>query len=143
MKKTHILFIAVIAVAIGIIISTAGDASTYVSFSEAEKLAKDEPKALVHVVGQLPKDNLGHAVGLDESEKLSFTFTMVDNEGESRRVYYNEPKPADFERSEQVVVIGNMRGEVFRAEKILMKCPSKYQEEGIETEGATASISDN
>ena len=40
MKKTHIIGIIIIALAIGIIMTTAGDASTYVSFSEAIELAK-------------------------------------------------------------------------------------------------------
>jgi cytochrome c-type biogenesis protein CcmE len=40
--------------------------------------------------------------------------------------------PADFKRSEQVVVIGTYKTkEMFVAEKILMKCPSKYQETDV------------
>ena len=39
MKKTHIIGIVIIALAIGIIMATAGDASVYVSFKEAKELA--------------------------------------------------------------------------------------------------------
>ena len=39
---------------------------------------------------------------------------------------YNGTKPNDFERSEQIVIIGKMKGEEFAASGILMKCPSKY-----------------
>ncbi|MEQ8807932.1 MAG: cytochrome c maturation protein CcmE, partial [Imperialibacter sp.] len=36
MKKSHIFGIIIIAVAVMVIVSTAGDASTYVSFGEAQ-----------------------------------------------------------------------------------------------------------
>ena len=39
MKKTHIFGIIIIAIAVMIIIITAGDASTYVTFTEARKMA--------------------------------------------------------------------------------------------------------
>jgi cytochrome c-type biogenesis protein CcmE len=38
-------------------------------------------------------------------------------------------KPQDFERSEQIVLTGKMRGEDFVASDMLMKCPSKYKDE--------------
>ena len=41
MKKSHIIGIFVIAIAIMIIMTTAGDASTYVSFGEAIERAED------------------------------------------------------------------------------------------------------
>ena len=41
----------------------------------------------------------------------------------------------DFEKAERVVVIGHFETpEVFDAEKIIMKCPSKYGEEEIKAE---------
>ncbi len=40
MKKTHILALGVIAIAIAMIITTIGDASTYLSFKEAKELAE-------------------------------------------------------------------------------------------------------
>ncbi|HEV7232059.1 MAG TPA: cytochrome c maturation protein CcmE, partial [Bacteroidia bacterium] len=58
-----------------------------------------------------------------------FTFYMIDNQGVERKVFLHENKPQDFERSEQVVVIGKSRGQdEFDANKILMKCPSKYND---------------
>lgn len=131
MKKTHIIGIVVIAIAIAIIFSTAGDAGTYVTFEEAKKISDKKVEKLVHVVGELPKNANGDILGLDESDKLSFTFELIDEEQNACKVYYNEPKPVDFERSEKVVVVGKMSGEVFVAEKILMKCPSKYVEDEI------------
>ncbi|WP_109832841.1 cytochrome c maturation protein CcmE domain-containing protein [Reichenbachiella versicolor] len=133
MKKSHILGIVVIAVAIMVIISTAGDASTYVGFGKAKELAENGNDKKIHVVGTLAKSPAGDIMGIkDSSDKLSFSFLLVDNEGITQRVYFNEPMPTDFLRSEQVVVVGAYHGESFLASKILMKCPSKYQEETIE-----------
>ena len=57
-----------------------------------------------------------------------FTFTLIDEKGIAKPVVYFDAKPQDFERSEKVVVVGNMKNEQFIAKKILMKCPSKYQD---------------
>lgn len=132
MKKSYIFGIIIIAAAIMMIVSTAGDASSYVSFQDAHDMALDGNNTKIHVVGELKKDQDGNILGLvPSSDKLSFQFIMVDENGMEQQVFYNEPMPADFVRSEQVVVIGSFKNESFVADKILMKCPSKYQEETV------------
>jgi cytochrome c-type biogenesis protein CcmE len=132
MKKSHIIAIIVIVAAIGIIISTTRDASSYVSFDQAYQLASNGSKSQIHVVGDLKKDAEGNIIGMEKSaDKLSFSFILVDENQKEQKVYYNEPMPADFTRSEKVVVIGGYQNEAFVASKILLKCPSKYQEEKI------------
>lgn len=132
MKKTHIFGIIIIAVAVMIIIITAGDASTYVSFTQAKKMSENGNNKKIHVVGQLKKGSTGEVIELTPSaDKLSVSFSMIDNEGKEQRVYYKEPMPPDLEKSEQVVVIGSYHKDLFIADKILLKCPSKYQEEEI------------
>lgn len=132
MKKSHILAIVVIAVAIAIIMATAGDASTYVNFSQAYEMAETGNNKSIHVVGQLKKDVNGHVIGLENAgDNLSFSFIMIDENGKEQNVFYNEPMPPDFIRSENVVVIGGYQGDHFVANKILLKCPSKYQEQKV------------
>lgn len=132
MKKSHILILVVIAVAVAILVSTADDASSYVSFSEAYQLASNGATKDIHVVGALKKDSQGNVVGIKTgSDMVSFSFIMVDDNGKEQTVTYNEPMPADFTKSEKVVVIGSYEGEQFHASKILLKCPSKYQEEKV------------
>ena len=53
---------------------------------------------------------------------------MYDNKGIENKVVLHKTKPQDFERSEQIVIIGKMEGEEFHANEILMKCPSKYND---------------
>jgi cytochrome c-type biogenesis protein CcmE len=137
MKKGHIIGLGIIAIAITIIMTSIGDASSYESFSTAWEMKQDGEDKAIHVVGQLKKDDAGQVTGIEVREdKTSFTFLLVDNEGTEQKVYYNEPVPADFQRSEQVVVIGQYRDqEIFVADKILMKCPSKYQETDVQAAG--------
>jgi cytochrome c-type biogenesis protein CcmE len=132
MKLSHIIAIAIIAVAIAIIIFTAGDASTYVNFDQAHEMASTGNETPIHVVGQLKKDGSGHVVGLENSEdKLSFSFILIDDKKKEQKVIYNEPMPPDFLRSEKVVVIGHYQNDQFIAKKILLKCPSKYQDQKL------------
>lgn len=136
MKKIHILGVGVIAMAIAIIVSTAGDASTYVNFSQAEKLAQDGDNGSIHVVGTLKKDAAGQIQEMaykPEVDPNYFVFTLLDNNSREQKVVYRSPKPQDFDKSEQVVVIGRMEENHFEAEKILLKCPSKYNNEKLET----------
>jgi cytochrome c-type biogenesis protein CcmE len=132
MKKSHIIIIIVIAVAVGILISTAEDASSYVTFNEAYTLASNGSNKDIHVVGELKKNSTGQVIGIEEgADRVSFSFVMVDDKGKEQKVYYNQPMPQDFMKSEKVVVIGGYDGEDFRANKILLKCPSKYQEKKV------------
>ena len=122
MKKTHIIAIIVIAIAIGAILSTVSDSSTYSNFSEA----KDNPGKEYHVVGQLNKEA---EMNYDPEVNANlFAFSMIDNNGEEQRVHFAGSKPQDFERSEQIVLVGKYENDTFQASKILMKCPSKYND---------------
>jgi len=132
MKKSHLFGILIIAIAVMIIVATAGDASTYVTFGEAKEMAEKGSDQKIHVVGTLKKDEQGHIVGIESgSDKVSFSFILVDENQREQKVYYNEPMPADFTKSEQVVIIGAYQSDVFVADKILLKCPSKYQEKEV------------
>lgn len=136
MKKTHIFALIVIALACGIILSTAGDASTYVTFKEAEKMASKGDNVSIHVVGTLKKSETGEILGMEYRPEIDpnyFQFTLLDNEQNERVVVLRSTKPQDFDKSEQVVVIGRMEKNHFEAEKILLKCPSKYNNGELET----------
>lgn len=122
MKKVHIAAIIVIALVIGTIISTFGEAGTYASFNEAFA----EPEEEFHVVGKLVKDK--DMIYQPEVNPDLFVFSMVDEEGREQQVHLHKSKPQDFERSEQIVLIGQAKGDEFHANQILMKCPSKYQD---------------
>ncbi len=121
MKRSHIAIIVVIAVAIGAIMVTINDASTYVGFAKADAV----PGTKYTVIGYLDKD-----APMDYNARAqTFAFTAIDKEGIKKKVIYNQPKPQDFERSEEITMKGYATDDAFVAEEILMKCPSKYNEQ--------------
>ena len=132
MKNTSAISIVFISIIVIIIISTFGDASTYVTFSKAKDVYESGSLTKFHVVGKLNKEEDNNIQGLMKSDdKMSFTFQMIDEDGMKEKVFYGEPMPPDFLLSEQVVVIGGYENNTFVADDILLKCPSKYTEENI------------
>ncbi|PWK78113.1 cytochrome c-type biogenesis protein CcmE [Mucilaginibacter oryzae] len=125
MKKSAIFGLVVIAVAIAVIISVYSSSSTYATFAEAQQSGTE-----LHVIGHLNKKK---ELVYDATKDANyFSFYMNDNKGEERKVIINSTKPEDFERSEQLVVTGQMVGNEFHASKILMKCPSKYTQDKLD-----------
>lgn len=120
MKRSYIILIVLIAVAIGAIVSTYGDASTYEDFS----VAAEHPGKEFHVVGRL--DTTKAREYDPKKDPNYFAFYLIDEKGNESKVVYLAPEPQDFERSEKVVIIGKMEEGTFMASKILLKCPSKY-----------------
>ena len=125
MKRSSIFGLLVIAIAISVIISVYANSSSYGSFNDAVKTSGE-----LHIVGHLNKSK---TLFYDATKDANyFSFYMKDNKGEERKVVFTGTKPEDFERSEQLVLTGQMVGDDFHASKILMKCPSKYTQDKIE-----------
>jgi len=122
MKKLHVIGIVIIALAIGVIFVSLKDTSTYADFTEAIS----NPDKEYHVVGKLDKSQ--PQIYEPKINADQFMFSMIDNKGISKRVVLHKSKPQDFEKSEQLVLIGKMEGQEFHANDILMKCPSKYND---------------
>lgn len=61
----------------------------------------------------------------------NFAFSLQDSSGKVVKVVYTRPKPANFEQAVSLVAIGrhDMTKGVFLADDMLVKCPSKYQEQ--------------
>ena len=120
MKKTHLLVIIIIAISVGVIISTLQDSSTYATFTETYA----NPGVEYHIIGSLNKEKEMY-YNPEENANL-FSFYVIDKLGMESKVVFGGTKPQDFERSEQIVIQGKMENNVFLCNKILMKCPSKY-----------------
>ncbi|MXV51547.1 cytochrome c maturation protein CcmE [Pedobacter sp. HMF7647] len=129
MKKSSIIGIIIIAIAIGVIISTYADSSTYGNFSQAK-----ETQSELHVVGHLDKGK--EMIYNPKQDANYFAFYMTDDKGTECKVIFNGTKPQDFEKSEQIVLTGQMKGDEFHASKILMKCPSKYNKDQVEVKAS-------
>src|SRR5690606_28990373 len=83
----------------------------YMNFSQAA-----ETGAQAHVVGEWVKEQ---PITYDR-ERNVFSFYMKDDQGQVRLVEYYNPKPANFEDAEKLVVDGRVEGDVFVADHILV-----------------------
>ncbi len=104
--------------------------SGYMNFEQAAQTGSQ-----AHVVGTWVEDR---PTRYDRSENV-FSFYMKDESGTVRKVRYPNPKPANFEQAEQVVVEGTMNDDAFAADDILVKCPSKYnQKKGLKQKASAS-----
>jgi cytochrome c-type biogenesis protein CcmE len=124
MNKISIIGLVMIAAAILIFMNASKDVSTYSNFKEAISTGDR-----VKVVGKLNKEKPTEYDPLNNPNE--FRFHLLDDKGTEKEVVLAKAKPQDFERSEQIVVTGKMKGDQFYADEILMKCPSKYKQEEI------------
>lgn len=132
MKKTHIVLIIVIAIIIGTFISMFTSTSTSVNFEEAFANPGKEFK----ISGTL---NTSEPVIYDPETNAGLTvFYMVDKAGETKKVHLKEAKPTGLEQSESIDLYGKVIDGEFYASDMLMKCPSKYNENNHVVETAEA-----
>ena len=95
----------------------------YVNFKEAK-----DARRTVQVMGALEKGTSSY-----DTAKKTLNFHLVDPKtNDVIPVSYTDVKPANFEDAVSIVAIGKYDGTTFVAEKLLVKCPSKYQGEEAE-----------
>jgi cytochrome c-type biogenesis protein CcmE len=125
-KKSHIIVLFLIALCIGVFASKLGNVSSYSSYNDA----KSKEGKTVQLIGTLAP---GKPVNFDPiKDPNSFSFTLVDREGEQVFVVCYDDMPTDFEKSEEIVLTGAMKENTFYANEMLVKCPSKYMENEIQ-----------
>jgi cytochrome c-type biogenesis protein CcmE len=116
------IFLSAILLLIVAILSLSDDVMTpYVTVAEAKEAAGK----LVQVIGKLDKDT-----SPKHTEK-EFFYSILDNKEVRMNVVYTGVKPQNFERADQIVTRGkyDTGKNIFVADRILVKCPSKYEAE--------------
>jgi len=123
MKKTHIVALVLIAVAIAVLISFMGDVTTYETIASA----KEKQGKFVNIIVKVDRSK---PMNYDPVKNPNYLeFTAVDTLGNSMQVVYHNAKPTDMEKSERVVLKGRMEADHFECKDILLKCPSKYKDD--------------
>ncbi len=123
MKKTHIIILIFIAIAIAVLISFMGDLTTYDTVASA----RQKEGKYVHLIAKLDKSQ---PVEYDAVKNPNYLrFTAIDTLGNTTKVVYHNSKPTDFEKSERLVLKGSMKNGEFDCKEVLMKCPSKYKDD--------------
>jgi cytochrome c-type biogenesis protein CcmE len=72
---------------------------------------------------------LGSTGAYDDAGR--FTFMLQDEDGALVKIISDDPRPANFEQAISIVAIGRYdeAEQAFVADDLLVKCPSKYQEQ--------------
>jgi cytochrome c-type biogenesis protein CcmE len=123
MKPKVIVLLIMLAIAIAAIMTTYSEAEKSSTFAEADA----NPNETFHITGFLVKEKpMEYNPQIDPNY---FSFYLKDKNGNIRKVVSTNPKQQDFERAETVNMYGRSDGEVFRASKVMPKCPSKYKDE--------------
>lgn len=100
----------------------------YVSIEKARESSK-----IVQVMGKIDFDRVNYNEAETRLEFTVYDADAVEKEGAaSMNVVYYGVKPGNFEQATSVVLKGKADGDLFVADQMLVKCPSKYQGEGEE-----------
>lgn len=123
MKKFQIVALIVIVAAIAILFTASKDVSTYATFDMAMEGNR------VKITGEMSKTKpMEYRPDIDPN---IFKFFLTDSEGKEKQVVLAQAKPTDIERAESIVLTGSLKNDVFYADEILTKCPSKYKDEEL------------
>ena len=123
MKKFQIVALIAIIAAVYILVTASKEVSTYATF----EMAKDGNR--VKITGVMAKNKaMEYRPDIDPN---IFKFFLKDSEGIEKQVILAKAKPQDIERAESIVLTGSLKDDVFYADEILTKCPSKYKNEEL------------
>lgn len=84
------------------------------------------------IVGQRVRVN-GNVVADSEhwdAENVTLKFAISDDSGESLPIVFYGPRPDNFQRAASAIIEGELKADgSFEAQTLLLKCPSRYEEE--------------
>ena len=132
-KNRTILGIAIIVVLLGFLAvsSFSNSISYYMTISELKDKGELGYGETVNINGSVILESINW-----EPENLLLEFTLTDG-GETLDVVYEGSLPNNFREATSVVVSGQYSEDrIFRANKMLVKCPSKYAADDVDPEDA-------
>lgn len=115
--------VAAVVIAVLILTSFSGATSEYLTVAEVKALGPDQTRDS-RVAGEIVPDSVNWS-----TRDLHLTFQIEDQTGDLA-ISYHGPQPDMLVDAVEAVVIGKYDpgSQVFEAEELLMKCPSKYEE---------------
>lgn len=120
---------AVIVLAIAYLVITGfQSAATY--FLTVDELYERESTMLdrnVRVSGKVDETTIDF-----NNRDLILNFDITSESGQNLPVVFNGPKPDQMREGAEAIIEGKWDGQVFTANTLLLKCPSRYEEGTIE-----------
>lgn len=118
MKRRHLmLLIPAIVFGSYCVYAFQDEATPYVSIAESQQKTGN-----VQIKGVLDRSK---PFGMQSDG--NFHFFLTDDEGTTSEVVYHGLKPDEFEKSVHIVAIGKYENGKIESDKLLIKCPSKYE----------------
>ena len=126
---------AVIALAIVYLIftTTQSTAAYFLTVEELYDKGSTVYDRNVRVSGMVVGDSIDF-----NSRDLILHFEIVGESGETLPVYFNGPKPDQMRHDAEAIIQGKFDGNEFTAQELLLKCPSRYEEDGFTEEKVKA-----
>jgi len=94
------------------------NASPYVTIRQARTMEGNQ----LHLAGDLLKNSIS-----TDFKTHTLKFRLKDSEGQVVTVLHKGEPPENMSEVTKVVAIGGMQGDQFVSNKLLLKCPSKYE----------------
>lgn len=102
-----------------------GGMGEYLTIEEAMADYKRDEEKFIQMEGMVINSSIRYDIA-----KPLLVFDLTDDKNNVINIKYNDIKPDNFEDGNPVIVEGRFTGDnKFVAEKLKVKCPSKYEEE--------------
>ncbi len=129
-KKTKFIVGGVIIIlAIAYLIYTGVQSSAAYFFTVDELYTKgtEMENRTVRVSGKVDATTIDF-----NNRDLLLQFDVTSETGQRMHVIFNGPKPDQMREGADAILEGKYDGQAFTAQSLLLKCPSRYEENGVE-----------
>jgi cytochrome c-type biogenesis protein CcmE len=128
-KIKFILGGVLIALAIGYLIYTGIQSNAAYFFTVDELYARGATieNRTVRVAGKVDAATITF-----DNRDLILAFDVVGENGQRMHAIFNGPKPDQMREGADAILEGKYNGQYFETQSLLLKCPSRYEENGVE-----------
>ena len=110
-------FVALLGL-VAMVAAFVANASPYGTFSDAQRTQSNS----IHVAGELVPGSFHN-----DARNGLIRFSMKDDNGSVMNVVYTGTPPQDTTNIKRLVAIGGVKNGVFESNKLIIKCPSRYE----------------
>ena len=129
-KKTKFIIggvIVALAVVYLIYAGVQSSAAYFLTIDELHAKGTAIENRTVRVTGKVDEASINF-----NNRDLILTFEVISETGQRMPVVFNGPKPDQMRHDADAILEGKYDGEIFTAQTLLLKCPSRYEEGTIE-----------
>lgn len=129
-KKTKFIIggaVIVLAIAYLIVTGLQSSASYFLTVDELYAKGTAIENRTVRVSGKVDATTINF-----NNRDLILAFDVMSDTGQRMAVVFNGPKPDQMREGAEAILEGKYDGQTFSAQTLLLKCPSRYEEKGVE-----------